>query len=206
MDKLKSYGAFKTRYQSDPDLLLRDFNATNKHAFHYIFEHHYRAAVLYGRNILTAGPELVEDLVQDAFINLWNAPNDFSNLNQIKSFIYTSVKNACIDKIRQNKVADKYQDHAQHQQALAENDFVEPLVTAETTQLIAEAIEALPEQGKNVFKMSLSGLTNHEIAQMLNISVNTVKTHKQRALASLRIRLGDSILILILLYHDQLIK
>ena len=206
MGQLNSYELSTARFKQDPDALLGEFNAQNQFAFRFIFESYYRSAVLFAEGVLNAQSEHTEDIVQDAFIKLWSSTTEFKDINQIKSFIYVTVKNACIDQSRQSKVADKYQGHAQRQQQMLEAGFIEPLISAETTRLINEAIEALPEQGRNVFKMSLSGLKNDEIAERLNISVNTVKTHKQRALASLRLSLGDAMLILLLLYHNNLIK
>ncbi|MBB5441275.1 RNA polymerase sigma-70 factor (ECF subfamily) [Pedobacter sp. AK017] len=206
MNNSQAYQNSKALYHADADLLVREFNAHHQFAFRFIFESYFRAAVMFAEGILIGQVQEAEDIVQDTFIKLWNRNDTFRAQPAIKSFIYTSVKNACLDKLRRNQIADKYEAHAAHQQQLLESGFIEPLITAETTKLINDAIEALPEQGRNVFKMSLGGLKNDEIAERLDISVNTVKTHKQRALASLRLSLGDAMLILLLLYHNHLIK
>ena len=204
MDRSHTYQLSKEKYQGDAGQLLQEFNDREQLAFRFIFENYYRSAVLFAEGILVNQQSEVEDLVQDAFIKLWNQTDTFDTLPAIKSFIYTTIKNACLDKLRRKQVAEKYEGHAARQQQLMEAEFVEPLISAETTRLINAAIEALPEQGRNVFKMSLGGLKNDEIAERLNISVNTVKTHKQRALASLRISLGDATLIMLLVYHEHL--
>jgi RNA polymerase sigma-70 factor (ECF subfamily) len=206
MNEIHSYRDSKDRYDADVNLLVHEFNTNNPYAFRYIFESYYRSAVLFAEGILIKKTQEAEDIVQDTFVKLWNRNEAFGALPHIKTFIYTTVKNACLDKLRREQVAGKYGDHAAHQQQLLEAGFMEPLISAETTRLINDAIEALPEQGRNVFKMSLSGLKNDEIAERLGISVNTVKTHKQRALASLRLSLGDTLLILLLLHYSHLIK
>lgn len=207
MSQLNSYELSRDRFKGDTDALLAAFNTRNPFAFRFIFEGHYRAAVLFAEGILYTEKEETEDIVQEAFVKLWGYNGSgFKSITQIRNFVYTIIKNACMDRIRQNKVAGKYQGHIQRQQQMQEADFIEPLITAETTRLINEAIDALPEQGRSVFKMSLGGLKNDEIADRLNISVNTVKTHKQRALASLRLSLGDAMLILLLVNHSHLIK
>lgn len=205
MNIIDSYQYNKESYHADDTLLLHEFNVRNQYAFRFIFENNYRPAVLFAQGILNNYEYEAEDIVQDAFIKLWNKNEVFSTLAAIKSYVYITVKNACLDKLRKNQVADKYQGHAEKQLQLLEADFIEPLITAETTKLIQQAIEGLPEQGKLIFKLSLSGKKNNEIAEELNISVNTVKTHKQRALSSLRHSLGDSLLIILLLHYNNFI-
>lgn len=206
MGKLNSYQNSKAQYKSNIDLLAYEFNERNQHAFRYIFESYYKAAVLFAREILKEQAFEAEDLVQDAFIKLWSQAENFNALAAIKSYIYTTVKNACLDKLRKGLLTNKYQGHAKKQLEMLEAEFIEPLITAETTRIIYEAIDKLPEQGRNVFRMSLEGLKNDEIAERLNISVNTVKTHKQRALTSLRVYIGDALFLFILLNHEHWLK
>ncbi|QPH41483.1 RNA polymerase sigma-70 factor [Pedobacter endophyticus] len=206
MNEGTAYQEHKNRYKSDSGVLVQEFNSGNQFAFRFVFELYYRAAVLVAEGILAGNEAEAEDLVQDAFIKLWNHDEAFLEVSSLKSYVYTTVKNACVDKLRRSQVVRKYETHAVHHHQLAESDFTEPLITAETIRIINNAIEALPEQGRNVFKMSLAGLKNHEIAQQLSISVNTVKTHKQRALSNLRISLGDAMFILLLLHHNHLLK
>jgi RNA polymerase sigma-70 factor (ECF subfamily) len=50
------------------------------------------------------------------------------------------------------------------------------------------AVELLPPGCVQVFKLSLAGVGNQEIADRLSLSIHTVKTQKQRALAALKER------------------
>jgi RNA polymerase sigma factor (sigma-70 family) len=59
----------------------------------------------------------------------------------------------------------------------------------EVYQLLYDAINSLPPNGKQVIELSMDGLKNKEIAKSLNISVNTVKTLKLRAYKFLREKL-----------------
>lgn len=206
MGKLNSYQSSKGQYKLNADLLVCEFNERNPNAFRCIFENYYQATVLFARKILAEQAFEAEDLVQDTFIKLWNYKGTFNSLSAIQSYIYVIVKNACLDRLRKDLLADKYQVHAEKRQQLLEADFIEPLITSETTRIIRQAIEKLPEQGRNVFRMSLEGLKNDEIAAKLNISVNTVKTHKQRSLSSLRGHLGDMLFLFLLLNYNHWLK
>ena len=54
------------------------------------------------------------------------------------------------------------------------------------------AVDELPERCRQVFKLHLQGKKNEEISQMMELSVETVKTQKKKAMYFLRERLGKS--------------
>jgi RNA polymerase sigma-70 factor (ECF subfamily) len=73
------------------------------------------------------------------------------------------------------------------------DDFpLSKLLGSELEELIAKAVESLPDQCRQVFIMSrYQNMKHDEISRELNISVNTVRTHIARALQKLRIELKD---------------
>lgn len=68
-------------------------------------------------------------------------------------------------------------------------DFDEAMIQTEAFHLLHQAIRDLSTQSQKVLHFRLAGYTNHEIAEQLNVSVNTVKTIKRRAYKMLRDRL-----------------
>ena len=64
-------------------------------------------------------------------------------------------------------------------------------------------MNALPPQSQKIVKMHLDGKQNKEIAETLNISVNSVKTLKYNALSSLKLSLKDYFYLLILLLAEK---
>ena len=73
------------------------------------------------------------------------------------------------------------------------------MIEEESYRIISQAIDALPPQSARVIKLSLDGKQNKEIAELLGISVNTVKTLKYRSLESLKTSLKDYFYILLIL-------
>jgi len=59
------------------------------------------------------------------------------------------------------------------------------------------AIEELPPRCKKVFEMHLQGKKNSEIASLLNLSIETVKTQKKRAMRHLRKRMGSLFVLML---------
>ncbi len=140
--------------------------------------------------------ETAKDLVQEAFLKYWNQHREISaDETQIRNYLYVTVKNACLKYLRHLKVVDKY--HSQlDDEPVEERTMINTMIRAE----IYQAIESLPASCRQISKMGyLEGMKNQEIAGLLGISVNTVKTQKQRALQLLRLRLNPETFLALLL-------
>ncbi|MEI6949718.1 RNA polymerase sigma-70 factor [Paraflavisolibacter sp. H34] len=143
--------------------------------------------------------EAAQDLVQDAFVGFWHRRDDFDSEPAVKTFLYVTVRNACLNRIRHEKVKKKFIDANKTSEA-EEEKGLNNLVQAEVVGEIHRAIEELPQGCRQVLKLAyFEGLKNDEIAGELGVSVNTVKTQKARALQLLRLKLdADAFLALLL--------
>ncbi len=166
-----------------------------------VFNESYHALAYFAFKILDSRSE-AEDIVQDAFIKYWNQRDEISDdLQAIKGYLYTSVKNSCFNVLRHRSVLEKYLYHTSGNGMIYEKDALEILLEAETLALVFKAIDTLPPVCRQITRMSyLQGKKNEEIASELGISVNSVKTHKQRAAQLLRKKLSPEILGLILFF------
>lgn len=133
-----------------------------------------------------------EDIVQEAFCNYWNHRNElslFSNETAIKNFLYSTVRNISLNRIRHLKVATKYLE-LQDPSPIEEFDIIHSIIRSEVLAELHMALNTLPESCRRISKMGyLAGMKNSEIAEKLGISINTVKTQKKRGLQLLRIML-----------------
>ncbi|MOA11413.1 RNA polymerase sigma factor [compost metagenome] len=140
------------------------------------------------------------DIVQETFISLWNRDEQLGAIESVKSYLYTTARNKSLNHLRHLKIRDKY-----YQEELLEKEnqsFYEyTLLEEETYRLIIKAIqENLNEQCQKVLKLSLKGAKNHEVADLLQISVNTVKYHKKNAYKVLKLKLQDMYVLGAVLY------
>jgi RNA polymerase sigma-70 factor (ECF subfamily) len=163
-----------------------------------LFDEFYTRLVHFSCQIID-DPETAEDLVQEVFIKYWSQRENISaNKLAVKNFLYTSVRNASLNVIRHNKVAEEYlkgQD-----EFLEEEACIHAIIRSEVLAEIYRIIESLPESCQLISKMGyLEGMKNQEIAEELGISVNTVKTQKQRALKLLRLKLDPELFALLIL-------
>lgn len=141
---------------------------------------------------------LAEDIVQDAFVYIWENESNFNDEISTKVFLYRTVKNKCLNYNKHLSVKNAFADN-QAMDQFEENLFDKNYIQEETIRLIYEAIESLPENCKNIIDLSLKGLKNEDIAEALKLSVNTIKTHKKTAYKILRIKLQDILPVSILL-------
>jgi RNA polymerase sigma-70 factor (ECF subfamily) len=167
-------------------LLIRKIAQHDREAFRMLFES-YHAQLFRFAEIYVCSPDIAEDIVQEVFIKLWE--NSGIRINQsLRSYLFLMVKNACIDYLRSLKLEDKKKKRLAEAQILSESVAIN--LDSEVSQKIKMAIDELPEQCKEVYRMSIySGLKHSEIAEELNISVNAVKVQVFRAKKSLREKL-----------------
>lgn len=140
--------------------------------------------------------DAAEDIVQEVFIKLWNKREDYQKIPSLKTFLYVAVKNQCFNYIRDKKTIV---DYTCPEVLNREELFVNSVIEEETYRIIDDAVNALPVQSARIIKLSMDGKQNKEIAELLGISVNTVKTLKYNALSNLKRALNDYFYLLLLL-------
>lgn len=124
-----------------------------------------------------------EECVQDVLFKLWNLREDFElNKLELNNYLSRAIRNQAFN------ILDK-----RHRERLRSENHIpivdvnplspeRALLIRELQQQIDNSINALPPQCKIVFKLSRQeGLSNKEIAQTLNLSENTVKSHLKKA-------------------------
>ncbi len=163
-----------------------------------LFRENYHALVFFAFRLLGSSRIEAEDIVQDAFVKYWNQRAQVSeDPLAVKSYLYTSVRNACLNVVRHKDVALRY-EMENRGEVPVERSILEHLLEAETMAIVHKAMALLPPVCRQVARMShLEGKKNEEIASELGISVNSVKTHKQRAIKLLRRHLDPEVLILL---------
>ena len=116
-----------------------------------------------------------------------------------------TAKNLCLNQIRHNNIVKDYQ--AKNQFSIFDDtDIVNAIVSSEISSRIYQAIETLPAQCREVTRMAyIQGLKNQEIADNLQISINSVRVHKQRAIHLLRDKLSKKDLLLMIIFEKKLI-
>jgi len=167
----------------------------------YLFRTYYARLCFFARRT-TGDADLAEDIVQEAFLNCWKMGLSFDQEPVAKSYLYRSVRNACLNHVRHQEVVRRHASTAPADDADA--PVIEEIVRAELLGEVYAAIESLPEGCRTVVRMAyFDKLRNEEIAEILSVSVNTVKTQKMRGLRLLRLRLDPLTIALFLLLQQS---
>lgn len=157
----------------------------NKRVFQELFDLHFNALCAFGRRFVQN--DGIEDIVQEAFITFWQKRKDFDNSIAAKSFLYKSVRNKCLNHIRDEIVQQKHLQNG----IGPDTDFEYFVIEEEVFNQLYNEIKNLPPASQRVMILAINGLKNQEIATELDISLNTVKTQKKIAYTKLKNRMGS---------------
>jgi RNA polymerase sigma-70 factor (family 1) len=163
----------------------------DKAAFEQVFRLHYQALCRYALPLIKDLDE-AEEVVQHVFFNIWNKRAELQVSSSLKSYLYRAVHNDCLNKLKHGRIRTMY---AEDYKKTHDGSFADASATLQAKELgrhIHEALDALPEQCGQVFRLSrFEQLKYSEIAERLGISVKTVENHMGKALKLMRERLKD---------------
>lgn len=175
--------------------LYQKMKAGDLSAFDEIFKMHYESLVRMGVQKID-NVALVEDLVQNIFIDFWTKKNQLNIESSVLAYLKKMVHNRCIDHFRKQKsIQRKEENYFKNSLSLNVNSPEEDLLNQENLAAIYSKIEALPPKCRTVFKLSrFEEMTYDEIATQLDISKKTVEFHISTALRILRKSIFISVL------------
>lgn len=157
-------------------------------AFEKIFKKYYHSLVLFAIKFVK-DPEAAEDIVQSLFIRLWDSKS-FVYIKHPQSFLYLSVKNACIDYLKSSARTSQVPLTVADENLLTDPDRMlseEALQEAEKLERLYKLVDKLPTKCKLVFqKVSFEGKSYVIVAEELGISVSMVKKQMVKAYKTIR--------------------
>lgn len=149
-------------------------------SYKIVYEQYYKSLCFFANEYLKNNLA-VEDIVQDVLLQVWENPPKLQDSKKLPSYLYAMVRNRCLNHIRSLSNHQKFADDELTMDDWEVDESVNQ-IKAEVYREIMQSVEKLPTRAQEVFKLSyLTQLREVEIAERLNISVNSVKTHKKRA-------------------------
>ncbi len=166
-------------------------------AFEMLYDEHYESLCHYAQGFVF-DLDTSREIVQDVFVRIWEKRAALLGEESLKSYLYRSVHNQCLDHLKHLNVALEYEkmrireiQETGYNSFRAEDHPLDGLINKEIRDAIHSAIENLPEKCREVFELSrFEGLKYREISKALNISVKTVETQMSRAIKSLKKQLS----------------
>ena len=171
---------------------LENIPLDEKH-FNEIFKKHYSMLCIIAYDYV-GDKSLAEEMVQDAFLHIWEKRSSIHITPAIKYFLVKSIQNTCLQYLRKKKIETQSLDTTAADKMIPWSDDypLGRLFEKEVAEIIDRTIQSFPPQIKKVFSLSrYREMTYPQIADLLNVSENTIKTQVKIALSRLRSALKD---------------
>lgn len=182
--------------------LLRRFNQGDELAFERLV-HRYEQPLFNFILRSTRDPDQAAELLQEVFLKVVQKSGEFQHQSKVSTWLYTIARNLCIDTsrkmvFRRHRSLDAPGTNNEDDAALVER-VASPGTATDRSAIgkdlglrIEEAVEALPEEQREVFLMrELQGMPFKDIADVLCIPENTVKSRMRYALERLQRALSE---------------
>jgi RNA polymerase sigma-70 factor (ECF subfamily) len=167
--------------------LLREHLAGDRHAFTELAQRHYPALWSLARRTLDDRKD-AREAVQDALLRAHQAAGGYRADAAVRTWLIRILINICRDRYRRNRFRSA--DAAQAEELAALPDRRDPIADHECRLLVAQALAALPIEQRLVIELvNLQGYPVEEVADMLNVSVGTVKSRGNRG----RVRMAEAL-------------
>lgn len=197
----------------DDSSLIKKLQIGEEKAYEILFKRHYSVLCLYATKFI-GNTYVAEDLVSDVIYNLWVKRSEINIKSSVRNYLIQAVKYRCFNYIKQeqrrNEIVKEFFDSSTNEYLeLSYKDNPEHPVTSillkELDLKLEEAIAKLPETTREVFLQSrYSNLKYTEIAENMNLSVDSIKYHIKSALSKLKKELSNyDYLLLMLFYFSQ---
>ena len=158
----------------------------NETAFEALFVQ-YRSKVYAVAFKWTKSAYAAEEITQDTFISLWTSRAQLPAVNDPEAYVYTIVYNKISRYLKRETNRSRILRLSVWNKRAYSNETEETVFANNSQQFINNAISKLPPQKKLIYQLSRQqGKSYEEIAQVLHLSRNTVKTHLIKAMKFIR--------------------
>jgi len=184
---------------SDAQLIARCLVGDDRHAFAELVKRHQSPVRACLRKLTAGNHALADDLAQETFVLAWRNLKSFRQEVRFSTWLYRIATNAALMKYRKRRDGHVSLEQSQSGEGTGEpmqipdwsQQPLNELLNSETHDVMEEGVEKLPEELRTVFVLrDVEGLSNAEVAEVLNLSVAAVKSRLHRARIALRDRLN----------------
>jgi len=155
-----------------------------------LFDRYYSSLYDYGVKIIADG-NFVKDSIQKLFLKLWDKRDSLDSPKSVKAYLLVSLRRILLRKKKQKK--NRYQRNGEYLKKNFETNFskedliIQEELEDEKKEILVEAINQLSgKQKEALFLRYYHGLTNKEIAEVMDINYQSVKNNIYRAIKNIK--------------------
>lgn len=161
----------------------------DKKTFTHIYNMYFPSLCYFSFN-LTGNMLQAEDIASESLSKLWQRRSGFTSQAAIKSFLYTTARNASLNYLKSLRVRTSAHEELLYLAEEKDDYILANMIQAQLLRYIYDEIEELPPRMKAIFKMIFEdGLSTAEIAREMNIQEQSVRNAKKKSLDMLKIRM-----------------
>ena len=165
--------------------IIKGIRLGRESAYEQLFNKYYRPLAVFALKYVL-DLETAKEIVQDLFVHIFETRRSIIISTSLESYVYQSVRNRCLNHIRQTKTNREHLDNYKTEKETHE-DMEARISETELEHKIFQIVSGLAPQCRKIFMMSrVKGISNSQIADDLNISKRTVETQISNALKVLR--------------------
>lgn len=161
----------------EQELLLDCLSKDEDKAYVLLYHHYYIPLVLFSAKYV-GDEDMAKDLVQEVFIGMLGQKKAFVHLVALKVYLYNSVRNRSLNYLRDKK-ARKEIENKLLQETEDEDLFWDRVMEEDVYARLMTAVDTLPRQYRRVMQLSLEGRRISEVAEEMQISLDTAKEYKK---------------------------
>jgi len=171
--------------ENEENEILKDIHDSNIEGIKTLHTYYYQSLCVYALKYMKSQEE-VEDIIQEVFISLWEKRKTLIIKESLESYLFVTVKNKCLNKLRDIKNKKEDDVYSDVLSLLLDDEEEEDISEIEVLKL-QNHLSSLSVKKREVLEhIVLNGLKYKEVAEEMDVSINTVKTHFRLALKELR--------------------
>jgi RNA polymerase sigma factor (sigma-70 family) len=173
------------------DLLLQNLKSRDTKSYETMFNR-FEKFLLFEAYRLLGNMDEAKDVVQDFFIDFFEKERYNTIRSNLKGYLYMSIRYNCMLILKRQKSKDKslkeYCSIQEEPMVYLENEEVTAFEALDTR--VSEIMKFMPAQAGRAFQLYvIDGMKRKEVANIMGLSDNTVKTHLATAIKTLRKKL-----------------
>lgn len=169
-----------------PDLQWEEMKEGSLSAFNQLYKTHIKALFTYASRI-TDSKELVEDSIQDLFVEIWTSKERLPKVGSVKFYLFKRIKRKIIRKLVESRKLplsrNILEDYNFEITFSHEAELINRQISDEKQQRLLKALNKLTRRQKEAITLRFyDGFSNHEVAALLGMSPKSVRNLIYRAM------------------------